>query len=175
VQIEALLVGVIVLFFAVVISDWIAQALPITVPLPLIQIAMGGALSYGVGLETQTEPHLFFLLFLPPLLFLDGWPIPKDNLVKDLPVISGMATGLVLLSVVGIEWLIHQIFPAVALAVSFALAAILSPTDPVAVGAIAIAIAIAKKAPLPKRLLYILEGESLLERKVRLTASATAH
>lgn len=153
---EALVVGVIVLFFAVVLSDWIARSLPLAVPLPLIQIAMGGALSYGTGFTIQIEPHLFFLVFLPPLLFLDGWRIPKDDLVKDLPIISGMAMGLVLLSVLGIGWLIHQIFPAVPLAVSFALAAILSPTDPVAVGAIA------KKAPLPKRLLHILEGESLL-------------
>lgn len=153
---ETLVVGVIVVFFAVVISDWIARALPLGVPLPLIQIVMGGALSYGTSLEIQIEPHLFFLLFLPPLLFLDGWRIPKDDLVKDLPVITGMAMGLVLLSVLGIGWLVYQIFPGMPLAVSFALAAILSPTDPVAVGAIA------KKAPLPKRLLHILEGESLL-------------
>lgn len=117
---EALVMGVIVLFFAVVLSDWIARALPLAVPLPLIQIAMGGALSYGTGFTIQIEPHLFFLVFLPPLLFLDGWRIPKDDLVKDLPIISGMAMGLVLLSVLGIGWLIHQIFPAVPLAVSFA-------------------------------------------------------
>lgn len=151
-----LLIAAIVLFLAVVASDWIARALPLPVPLPLVQIAIGGALSHATSFEIQIEPHLFLLVFLPPLLFLEAWRIPKNDFASDLPVISGLAMGLVLLSVLGIGWLIHWLFPGMPLAVAFALAAILSPTDPVAVGAIA------KKAPLPRRLLHILEGESLL-------------
>lgn len=153
---ETLVLAAIVLFFAVIVSDWIARALPLNIPLPLIQIALGGGLSYATNLEIHIEPHLFFFLFLPPLLFLDGWRLPKDDLKKDWPIMTGMALGLVVLSVLGIGYLIHTLFPILPLAVSFALAAILSPTDPVAVGAIA------KKAPLPPRLLHILEGESLM-------------
>lgn len=153
---ETLVLAAIVLFFAVIVSDWIARALPFNIPLPLLQIALGGGLSYATDLEIRIDPHLFFLLFLPPLLFLDGWRLPKDDLRKDWPIMTGMALGLVVLSVLGIGYLIHTLFPILPLAVSFALAAILSPTDPVAVGAIA------KKAPLPPRLLHILEGESLM-------------
>ena len=57
---------------------------------------------------------------------------------------------------IGAGLLIHWMIPVMPLAVCFALAAIVSPTDPVAVGAIA------SKAPIPKRLMHILEGESLL-------------
>jgi Na+/H+ antiporter len=58
--------------------------------------------------------------------------------------------------VLGAGFLIHWLIPAMPLPVAFALAAIVSPTDPVAVGSIA------SRAPIPKRLMHILEGESLL-------------
>src|SRR5699024_3884942 len=58
--------------------------------------------------------------------------------------------------VIGAGYLIYWMIPAMPLAVAFALAAIVSPTDPVAVSAIA------SRAPVPKRLMHILEGESLL-------------
>ncbi|MEI9987194.1 MAG: sodium:proton antiporter [Aliidongia sp.] len=67
-----------------------------------------------------------------------------------------MALGLVLFTVVGAGFFIHWMIPAVPLAVAFALAAILSPTDAVAVAAIA------KRTPFPRRLMHILEGEALL-------------
>ena len=59
-------------------------------------------------------------------------------------------------TVVGIGFFVHWLIPAVPLAVAFALAAILSPTDPVAVGAMT------ATSPLPSRLTHILEGEALL-------------
>ena len=99
---------------------------------------------------------MFFLLFLPPLLFLDGWRIPKQGLFRDKGAILELAFGLVVFTVIGAGLLIHWMIPVMPLAVCFALAAIISPTDPVAVGAIA------SKAPIPKRLMHILEGESLL-------------
>jgi CPA1 family monovalent cation:H+ antiporter len=102
------------------------------------------------------DPQLFFLLFLPPLLFLDGWRIPKDDFFRDLPVILELALGLVVLTVVGAGLFIHWMIPAMPVAVAFALAAVISPTDPIAVSAIA------QRVPIPKRLMHILEGESLL-------------
>lgn len=60
------------------------------------------------------------------------------------------------LTVVGIGFFIHWMIPAMPLAVAFALAAVISPTDPVALSAIS------AKVPVPKRLMHILEGESLL-------------
>ena len=153
---ELFVMAIVTLFFAVILSDWLTRALPFNIPLPIVQIAMGTGISYLTGLDIHIESHLFFFLFLPPLLFLDGWRIPKDDFKKDLPITIGLALGLVLVSVFAIGYMVHYLFPSIPLAVAFALGAILSPTDPIAVGAIA------KKAPLPPRLLHILEGESLM-------------
>ncbi len=99
---------------------------------------------------------IFFLLFLPPLLFLDGWRIPKEGLFRDKGTILELALGLVVFTVVGVGYFINWMIPAMPLAVAFALAAIVSPTDPIAVSAIA------SRVPIPRRLMHILEGESLL-------------
>lgn len=147
---------VLAMLLAVVASGYLVRVLPFSLPLPLVQIGMGaviaGVLNHGVMLD----PEIFFLLFLPPLLFLDGWRIPKDGLLRDRAVILELALGLVVFTVVGAGFLIHWLIPAMPLAVAFALAAIVSPTDPVAVSSIA------ARVPIPKRLMHILEGESLL-------------
>ncbi len=51
--------------------------------IPLIQIALGAGLSL-YGFTVEFEPHLFLFLFIPPLLFLDGWRIPKEAYFKKL-------------------------------------------------------------------------------------------
>jgi CPA1 family monovalent cation:H+ antiporter len=145
-----------VLLLAVVLSGTLARLSPIAIPLPLVQIALGAAIASVTGSGVELEPDLFFLLFLPPLLFLDGWRIPKQGLFRDRAVILELALGLVIFTVLGIGLLVHWMIPAVPLAVAFALAAIVSPTDPIAVSAIA------ARVPIPKRLMHILEGESLL-------------
>lgn len=147
---------VLAMLLAVLASSHIVRLLPVSLPLPLVQIGLGaviaGVFNHGVALD----PELFFLLFLPPLLFLDGWRIPKQGLLRDRRLILALALGLVLFTVLGAGFLIHWMIPAMPLAVAFALAAVLSPTDPVAVSSIA------ARAPIPKRMMHILEGESLL-------------
>src|SRR5690606_20307465 len=123
---------------------------------PLVQILLGGVIGLSTSHRVALDPELFLLLFLPPLLFLDGWRIPKDELFKDFPTVVELALGLVILTVVGIGLFIHWMIPAIPLAVAFALAAVVSPTDPTAVSAIA------ARVPIPKRMMHILEGESLL-------------
>ena len=147
---------VLAMLLAVIASAYLKRILPDSVPLPLVQIALGAGIAAYTGHGVQLDPELFFLLFLPPLLFLDGWRIPNTGLFRDRVVILELALGLVMFTVVGAGFLIHWMIPAMPLPVAFALAAILSPTDPIAVSAIA------KRAPLPKRLMHILEGEALL-------------
>jgi CPA1 family monovalent cation:H+ antiporter len=147
---------VLAMLVAVVASGWVGRMLPFAVPLPLIQIGLGAVISgvfrHGVALE----PDIFFLLFLPPLLFLDGWRIPKVGLFRDKGTIIELALGLVLFTVLGAGFLMHWLIPALPLPVAFALAAIVAPTDPVAVSAIT------SRIPVPPRLMHIIEGESLL-------------
>lgn len=145
-----------VLLFAVVASGVLNRAAPFTVPLPLVQIGVGASLALAVDLPLDLNPDVFFLVFLPPLLFLDGWRISKQALLHEKRSVLELAVGLVLLTVLGLGFFIHWLIPAMPLAVAFALAAALSPTDPVAVAAIG------GKVPIPGRLMHILEGESLL-------------
>ncbi|KQW83778.1 Na+/H+ antiporter [Brevundimonas sp. Root1279] len=154
------------LLLAVVVSGSIARMTRIA--LPLVQIALGAAIVLVTGSTVDLEPDIFFLLFLPPLLFLDGWRIPKEDLFRDGVVILELALGLVLFTVVGLGFLLSWMIPDMPLAVAFALAAILSPTDPIAVKSIA------GRAPIPKRLMHILEGESLLNDATGLTCMRLA-
>lgn len=147
-------VTILVLLLAVIISGSLARFSRL--PLPLVQIALGAVIAVSVVPTVELKPDLFFLLFLPPLLFLDGWRIPKEDLLRDRAIVLELALGLVVLTVVGVGWLIHLMIPAMPLPVAFALAAVISPTDPIAVSAIA------ARAPIPKRMMHILEGESLL-------------
>jgi len=145
-----------VLLVAVVLSGTLARLSPVPVPVPLVQIALGAFVATFGNVGVVLEPHIFFLLFLPPLLFLDGWRIPKEGLLRDKGTILELALGLVIFTVLGVGLFINWMIPSMPIAVAFALAAIVSPTDPIAVSAIA------ARVPIPKRLMHILEGESLL-------------
>src|SRR3954469_4284795 len=121
---------ILAMLVAVIASGYVARVLPVALPLPLIQIAAGaviaGVFRHGVVLD----PDIFFLLFLPPLLFVDGWRIQKVGLFRDKGLILELALGLVVFTVLGAGMLIHWLLPALPLPVAFALAAILAPTDP---------------------------------------------
>jgi CPA1 family monovalent cation:H+ antiporter len=145
---------VLTLLAAVVVSGALARATRLA--LPLTQIVIGAAIGWSPLRTTVLNPEIFFVLFLPPLLFLDGWRIPKRDLFRDRAIIVELALGLVILTVVGVGLLIHWLIPATPLPVAFAIAAIVSPTDPIAVSAVA------ARTPIPKRMMHILEGESLL-------------
>jgi CPA1 family monovalent cation:H+ antiporter len=144
------------MLLAVIGSGYLVRMLPFAAPLPLVQIALGAVISGVFGHGVALDPEIFFLLFLPPLLFLDGWRIPKVGLFRDKGTILELALGLVVFTVLGAGFLIHWLVPTMPLPVAFALAAIVAPTDPVAVSSIA------ARVPIPHRLMHILEGESLL-------------
>jgi CPA1 family monovalent cation:H+ antiporter len=134
-------------------------------PLPLTQIALGALVGLpSFGLHVELEPELFMLLFVPPLLFADGWRIPKREFFEMRERILALAFGLVLFTVFAVGWLLHWMIPQLPLAVAFSLAAVLSPTDAVAVSALA------GRAGIPKRLMYVLQGEALMNDASGLTA-----
>ncbi|WLH75079.1 Na+/H+ antiporter [Pseudomonas fluorescens] len=145
---------VLILLMLVSVSRLVGRVIPL--PLPLVQIAAGALLAWPtLGLHVALDPELFLFLFLPPLLFSDGWRMPKRELWRLRGPILTLAVGLVLFTVVGAGYFIHWILPAIPLPVAFALAAVLSPTDAVAVSAIA-------QNRLPKPLMHMLQGEALM-------------
>ncbi|MBB3102150.1 Na+/H+ antiporter [Azomonas macrocytogenes] len=149
---------ILVMLVVVLASSMLSRMLPASLPvtLPLLQIILGAVVGLVSDWRLQLDPQIFFLLFLPPLLFLDGWRIPKECLAHERGLVMGLAVGLVVFTVLGAGYFIHWLLPVIPLGVAFALAAVISPTDPVAVSAIA------ARVPVPKRLMNILEGESLL-------------
>lgn len=151
-------IGVILtMLIAVAGSGIIVRWLPLALPTPLVQIGLGAGIAAVPSIpDVHLDPDVFFLLFLPPLLFLDGWRIPKEGLLRDRGMILQLALGLVIFTVIGMGALIHWMIPPIPYPVAFALAAIISPTDPIAVSAIS------RRVPMPKRVKHVLEGESLL-------------
>ncbi|QVM95651.1 Na+/H+ antiporter [Pseudomonas sp. SORT22] len=145
---------VLILLMLVSVSKLVGRVIPL--PLPLVQIGAGALLAWPtLGLHVALDPELFLFLFLPPLLFSDGWRMPKRDLWKLRGPILTLAVGLVLFTVVGAGYFIHWILPSIPLPVAFALAAVLSPTDAVAVSAIS-------QDRLPTPLMHMLQGEALM-------------
>lgn len=129
----------------------------VRVPLPVLQIAIGAALAWPArGLHVEIDPELFLLVFIPPLLFSDAATAPKRELLALRGPILDLAIGLVFFTIVGFGYALHWLVPSIPLVVAFALAAVLSPTDAVAVSSIV------DRNVVPARLMHILEGESLL-------------
>ena len=134
-----------------------ALARLVRVPLPVLQIAIGVALAWPArGLHVEIDPELFLLVFIPPLLFGDAFSAPKRELIALRGPILDLAIGLVFFTIVGFGYALHWLVASIPLVVAFALAAVLSPTDAVAVSSIV------DRNVVPARLMHILEGESLL-------------
>lgn len=148
--------SILVLLAGVVVASWVGRALADRIALPLVQVAAGVVIGFLTTFDTPLRPELFFLfflIFLPPLLFFDGWRASKTDLAANAPLVLSLALGLVVFAGVGV--MLHLLIPAMPPAVCFALAAVLSPTDVVAAGAIATHISI------PTRILRLLEAEAL--------------
>lgn len=139
------------------LSDLIRRLLPFKVPLPLLQIILGALLAFpSFGLHVDFDPDLFLFLFIPPLIFADGRRMPFNEFMESRWEIVSLALFLVFATVLGLGLFIPKLMPEIPLAVAFALAAVLSPTDAVALSGIV------GKGRLPKRMNKILEGEALL-------------
>lgn len=110
------------------------------------------------------DPGFFFLCFLPPLLFSDGWLMPLRELVKAKRPILLLAIGLVMFTTLLIGFVAHALVPGLPLAMAFALGAIVSPTDAVSVNAVT------ERLRVPARVTAILNGESLLNDATGLVA-----
>ncbi len=145
-----------ILIMLLVVSGTRITAQFIPLPLPLLQILIGALLAIPVlGLHVRLEPELFLLLFIPPLLFVDGWRMPKGQFRQLRTPILLLAFALVFFTILGAGYFIHWLLPQVPLAACFALAAVLSPTDAVAVSAIT-------HGRLPATLNNLLQGEALM-------------
>lgn len=151
-----LLMIILLLLTYLLISNVISHYIPF-IPTALIQITLGiiAALVFrDVSFEIDAE--WFLLLFVAPILYNDGRQFPREELWKMKTSILSNALVLVLLTTIGGGYFIHWMIPSIPIAAAFALAAILSPTDPVAVNGIA------KRIHIPEKVLNLVRGESLI-------------
>ena len=128
----------------------------IKVPYPILLVLGGLVLGFVPGLPTvELEPEVVFLLFLPPLLYVSALFTSWRDFRANLRPISLLAVGLVLMTVCVVAAVAHW---AIGLpwAAAFVLGAIVSPTDAIA------ATSVAQRLGVPRRIVVILEGESLV-------------
>src|SRR5256885_3792943 len=128
----------------------------IGVPYPILLTVAGGLLAFVPGLPTiRLDPRLVFDLFLPPLIYpaavYTSWRDFRANLRSILP----LAIFLVLLTMTVSAYLFHAL-TGLPLAVGFVFGALISPPDAVA------ALAVTQNLRVPRRIIVILEGESLV-------------
>ena len=159
-QVEIILVALLV---SVAVLSAAARA--IDVPYPIVLVVGGVVLGLIPGLpDVRLDPGLVLLIFLPPLLYSSAFFANLRDLRADLRPISLLSIGLVLATMVVVAVIAHAFIDELSWPACFTLGAIVAPTDPVA------ATEIARRLGVPRRLVSVIEGESLVNDATALVA-----
>lgn len=154
---------------AVAVLAFTALADRIRFPAPLLLIAVGIGASYLPGMpEIHLEPDVVLIGLLPPLLYATAIQSSLVDFNANRRAILLLSVGLVIFTTVGIGVVVHAILPDISWGASLAIGAVVAPPDAVA------ATAIGRRIGLPRRVVTILEGESLLNDATALVALRTA-
>jgi CPA1 family monovalent cation:H+ antiporter len=161
--IHAVEIVFLLLLLFVVAFGWLARKL--AVPYPIVLVVGGLLLSFIPGIpKVALSPNVVFFVILPPLLYSAAWLTSWREFSYNLVSIFLLAFGLVTFTVVGVTLAGHWLFPGFDWRVGLVLGAIVAPTDAIA------ATSIAKRLGLPRPIVDILEGESLLNDATALLA-----
>jgi monovalent cation/hydrogen antiporter len=149
IQLALLLIAIVIVITAV------SRGLGASTPIAMV---LGGlALSFVPGVPAVAlPPDLVFFGFLPPLLFAGGYFTSARDFKANLRPIILLAFGLVLFTAALVAVVAHSLIPSIGWAAAFALGGIVAPPDAVA------ATAIFQRLGVPRRIVTILEGESLV-------------
>ena len=150
------------LLIAVAALVTIARRLAIAYPIFLVIGGLVLGLVPGVP-RIQVDPDLIFLIVLPPLLYIAAYFTPVRGLRANLGTVSSLAIGLVIASALAVAAVAHALIPSLPWSVACVLGAIVAPPDAVA------ATAITGRLAVPRQVVTILEGESLLNDATALT------
>jgi len=124
---------------------------------PILLVAAGIAVSFVPGVPAvELDPELVLAGVLPPLLYVTAIETSVPAFRYNLRPILLLAVGLVLFTTVVVGLVLHAVVPQIPLPAAFALGAIVAPPDAVA------ATAVGRRIGLPRRIVTILEGESLI-------------
>ncbi len=149
----------ILLAIGVAIAAILLAALGRRLPIPTAILQVIGGLAVGLlpgAAALRMSPDLVFFVFLPPVLWAAAFFTSFRDFKANIRPIGLLAIGLVLATTAGVAMVARYLFPGIPWAAAVVLGAIVSPPDAVA------AEAILKRLPIPRRVISILEGESLV-------------
>jgi monovalent cation/hydrogen antiporter len=159
---EAIAVVLILLVAATVLA---LLARRIGIPYPILLVLGGLGLGFVPGLPPiELEPEIVFLIFLPPILFGAGYFTSLRDFKRNLRAITLLSVGLVIFTTVAVAAVAYTLVPGMEWAAAFALGAIVAPPDAVA------ATTVFQRLGVPRRIVTILEGESLVNDATALVA-----
>lgn len=164
VEITLLLCGLAV---GVLVCAWLAERFDVPAPFLLILVGVGVSYVPGVPAVELTE-HVVLFGLLPPLLYAAAQQTSLVDFNANRRPILLLSVGLVIFTAAGVGLVTHLLLPGVSWAVALAIGAVVAPPDAVA------ATAIGRRIGLPRRIVTILEGESLLNDATALVALRTA-
>lgn len=135
------------------------------IPYPTMLVLAGLAIALIPGLPTvRIDPQIVFLVFLPPILYSAAWNTWWHDFRRNIRSISLLAMGLTLVTAAGVAVVAHAVIPGMSWATAFVLGAIVSPPDASA------ATAICRTLGVSRRIVTLIEGESLVNDSVGLIA-----
>ena len=149
--------GLVALGLIVAVATMLAIAPALRIPYPILLVLGGLAIGFFPGMpEYELDPELVFFGVLPPLLYSAAFFTSLRELRANSRPIGLLAVGLVLVTTVGVAVVAHTVVDGLSWGSAFVLGAIVSPTDPLA------ATSIARRFGVPRKLVTIVEGESLV-------------
>lgn len=129
----------------------------LVIPYPILLVLGGLALAFAPGMPViSLDPDLVFVVFLPPILWAAAYFTSFRDFRHHFRSITALAVGLVLVTTLVVGWVAHAIIPGIGWAAALCLGAIVSPPDAVA------ATAVLSRVGVPRRMISVLEGESLV-------------
>ena len=147
------------------VAALVVVAQRIELPYPVLLVLAGLGLGFIPHLpEVKLNPDVVFYFFLPALIYPAALFTSWRDFRRNLRSILWLAIGLVLITMLGVAWVVHSLIPSIPWAAAFALGAIVSPPDAVA------ATSVIRRLPVPHRIRVVLEGESLVNDATALVA-----
>lgn len=161
--------GVVALALILAVATMLAVAPALRIPYPILLVVGGLVIGVVPGMpEFELPPELVFYGVLPPLLYSAAFFTSLRDLRTNARPIGLLAIGLVVATTVGVAVVAHEFVEGLSWGSAFVLGAIVSPTDPLA------ATSIARRLGVPRKLVTIVEGESLVNDGTGLVAYRVA-
>jgi CPA1 family monovalent cation:H+ antiporter len=152
------------LFLLIVVAALVSLARRVRTPYPVLLLIGGLTLGAMPGVpHVELPPESVLLLVLPPIVYLAAFFTPIRSLRADLGNVLSLAVGLVLASTAAVAAVALAIVPGITVPIAIALGAIVAPPDEVA------ALAVIERLAVGRRMIALLQGESLLNDATALT------